>query len=125
MYSCLQTLGYNVHGNEQATIEDITQINTKSVVSFAKIVEFVSTYYNVSVTDLKSPKRSKEISQARQMLMVIAKNHFNRTLEKIGDYFGGKNHATVIYAVHNFNRKVKNDTSLSHDYNIIMERIQQ
>ena len=62
-------------------------MNTRSVMNFSSIVEYVSAYYNISTADLKSDKRSKEISRARQMLMVIAKSKFQRTLEKIGDYF--------------------------------------
>jgi chromosomal replication initiation ATPase DnaA len=53
--------------------------------------------------------------------MLIAKKHFNRTLERIGDYFGGKNHASVIYAVNNIERKCKIDESISHDYNVFSE----
>jgi len=80
---CLQTLGYHAQENSPATIEDISELNTRSVMSFGKIVEFVSMYYSISVSDLKSEKRNKSITQARQMLMVIAKQYFNRTLERI------------------------------------------
>ena len=100
-------------------------MNTRSIISYAKIVEFVSEYYNISIEDLKSPKRKKEITQARQLLMVIAKKYFSRTLERIGDYFGGKNHATVIYAINNFKKKLKNDKNFLHDYNIILEQIER
>ena len=65
----------------------MTQMNTRSVMNFSSIVDYVAAYYNISVADMKSDKRSKEISRARQMLMVIAKSKFQRTLEKIGDYF--------------------------------------
>ena len=129
MYECLKTLGYSSndtwYGNQLADIEDITTMNTRGLTSFSKIVDFVSTYYNLTVSDIKSESRTKEISQARQMLMVIAKKQFNRTLEKIGDYFGGKNHATVIYALKNFTKKMKHDRNLSHDYNVIMEQLEK
>lgn len=123
MYNCLSTLWYCSNQDQQATAEDISYMNTSSVLSFSKIVEFVSKYYDVAISDLKSSKRSKEISQTRQLLMSIAKNNFWRTLEKIWDYFGGKNHAAVIYACKNFDKKLKKDKNLSHDYNIIIEKI--
>ncbi len=123
MYSCLSTLWYYSNDDREATAEDISYMNTSSVLSFSKIVEFVAKYYDLAISDLKSAKRSKEISQTRQLLMVIAKNNFGWTLEKIWDYFGGKNHAAVIYACKNFEKKLKKDNNLSHDYNIIMEKV--
>jgi chromosomal replication initiation ATPase DnaA len=66
-----------------ATHEDFAQITTSTIMSFSKVVDFVSKYYSISVSDLKSESRTRAISQARQMLMSIAKNHFNWTLEKI------------------------------------------
>jgi chromosomal replication initiator protein len=50
-------------------------------------VEKVANYYSIGASDIKSDSRKKEISQARQMLMFIAKKYFDWTLEKIGDYF--------------------------------------
>ena len=103
----------------------MTQMNTRSVMNFSSIVDYVAAYYNISVTDMKSDKRSKEISRARQMLMVIAKSKFQRTLEKIGDYFWGKNHASVIYAVKEFPKKLKSDPTLNRDYSLILEQVER
>jgi chromosomal replication initiator protein len=87
IHDCLRTLGYKIQGEKAISIEEMTQMNTRSVMNFSSIVEYVAAYYNISVADMKSDKRSKEISRARQMLMVIAKSKFQRTLEKIGSYF--------------------------------------
>jgi chromosomal replication initiation ATPase DnaA len=43
----------------------------------------VANYYSISVAELKSDSRKKEITTARQILMYIAKKYFRRTLEKI------------------------------------------
>jgi chromosomal replication initiation ATPase DnaA len=50
----------------------------------------VAQYYGISVQELKSESRKKEITNARQILMLLAKKYFHRTLERIGDHFGGK-----------------------------------
>jgi chromosomal replication initiation ATPase DnaA len=57
-------------------------------------------------------------------LMLLAKRYFGWTLEKIWDYFGGKNHASVIYAVNNIEKKLKTDKDLAHDYNVFVEWIE-
>lgn len=126
MYDCLKTLWYDVETKmDDVSYTQVASINTTGISRYSKIVEFVATYYNLSVQDLKSDSRRKEISQARQMLMVIAKKKFDRTLEKIGDYFGGKNHATVIYALRHFDKKLKKDDNIRHDYNVVMEHIER
>jgi chromosomal replication initiation ATPase DnaA len=43
----------------------------------------VAQYYNISVSDLKSDSRRKEITGSRQVLMLLAKRYFGWTLEKI------------------------------------------
>jgi chromosomal replication initiation ATPase DnaA len=55
------------------------------------------------------------------MLMVIAKQNFQRTYEKIGTYFWGRNHSAVIYAVNDFPKKIKADQTLRHDYNVVLD----
>ena len=103
----------------------MNSLNSRSLMNFGTIVEYVAAYYSLSVADLKSEKRSKDISVARQMLMVIAKSKFQRTFEKIGNYFGGKNHAAVIYAVKEFPKKLKADPSLNHDYTLVLEQVER
>ena len=85
----------------------------------------VANYYSISVAELKSDSRKKEITTARQILMYIAKKHFRRTLEKIWTYFWGKNHAGVIYAIWNIEKKLKTDEDLQQDYKIFVERVEQ
>jgi chromosomal replication initiator protein len=118
--ACLQTLGYT----EKTISPEMQTKNTKSEQSFETIVEMVGNYYGISVAELKSDSRKKEITTARQILMLIAKKYFKRTLERIGEYFGGKNHATAIYAISNIEKKLKSDTNIQHDYNVFVEWVE-
>ena len=123
VYACLQTLGYSTQHHMNTF--DAGNQNTKWNNSFDKIVEMVANYYSISVAELKSDSRKKEITTARQILMLIAKKHFRRTLEKIWMYFGWKNHATAIYAISNIEKKLKSDEDIQHDYQIFTERVEQ
>ena len=75
VYSCLKTLGYAVQ-DDMANKEMAVKSNTKSQQHFSHLVEMVAQYYNISVNDLKSDARRKEITNARQILMLIAKKNF-------------------------------------------------
>ena len=122
VYACLQTLWYSAR---PTNIWNPNDRNWKSKRSFDTIVEMVANYYSISVAELKSDSRKKEITTARQILMLIAKKHFRRTLEKIWMYFGGKNHATAIYAISNIEKKLKTDEDIQQDYQIFTERVEQ
>jgi chromosomal replication initiator protein dnaA len=118
----LTTLGFAVDPSTP-NVENLLKQNKKSTKNFDTLVEIVAEYYNIAIADLKSDSRKKEITTARQLLMYIAKQHFNWTLEKIGDYFGGKDHATAIYAIKNITKKLKLDAQIQHDYRVFEDRI--
>ena len=122
VYTCLQTLGYSP---KPTNIWNPNDRNWKSQRNFDTIVEMIANYYSISVAELKSDSRKKEITTARQILMLIAKKHFKRTLEKIWMYFWGKNHATAIYAISNIEKKLKTDPDIQQDYKIFTERVEQ
>jgi len=123
VYECLKTLWYSPKSASFVWNPNDQNINSKK--NFDTIVEMVANYYWISVAELKSDSRKKEITTARQILMLIAKKHFRRTLEKIWMYFGWKNHATAIYAISNIEKKLKSDEDIQQDYRIFMERVEQ
>ena len=123
--ACLKTLWYNTQEWFTQTNETINNSNTKNIENFGKLVEMVAQYYNISVNEIKSESRKKAITNARQILMVLAKKYFKRTLEKIGDYLWWKNHASVIYAITNIEKKIKHDQDMAHDYNIFVDWIEK
>lgn len=101
-------------------IQKEREIKKSSKINFDLLVNKVTEYYNLNIADIKSDSRKKEITETRQFLMFLAKKHFNRTLERIGDYFGGKWHAAVIYAIKNIENKLKKEKNLENDYRIFL-----
>ena len=116
---------FNIEGKNIIDEGTLAGMNTKSAQNFGKIVEMAAQYYGLSVSDLKSDSRKQEITVARQLLMLIAKKYYGWTLEKVRDYFGWKNHASVIYAINNIEKKLKSNKELAHDYNVFVERVEQ
>ncbi len=94
-----------LHNNETLTfsfvrklLKDIFAVNTKPV-SIEEIKKVVAEKYNISVADINSTKKQKHIAFPRQVAMYIAKTLTTKSLPDIGRIFGGRDHATVIYAV--------------------------
>ncbi len=62
------------------------------------IQKIVCEHFALRVADIKAKKRTKEIALPRQIAMYLSKQLTNLSLNDIGKNFGGKDHATIIYA---------------------------
>lgn len=67
-------------------------------ITIALIQEIVCDYLKLAPEKFSSPKRTREIAQARQIAMYFSKLHTKAPLTTIGQAIGGKNHATVLHA---------------------------
>ncbi len=68
------------------------------VVRLADIEQAVCSLFGVSIEDMKSSKRQKSLTQPRMLAMYLARKHTRSAYAEIGDFFGGRNHSTVIAA---------------------------
>lgn len=59
----------------------------------------VARFFGVKVTDLKGPRRTKQVVVPRQIAMYLARKHTNLSLPEIGRRFGNRDHTTVLHAV--------------------------
>ena len=89
--------------------------------SIQSIIDTVTQYYDIKLTDLLSKRRHKSIALPRQVCMWLARRHTRFSLEEIGGYFGGRDHTTVMHAVRQITSKRENDPSLAND----VERIER
>ncbi|UCD75486.1 MAG: chromosomal replication initiator protein DnaA [Phycisphaerales bacterium] len=64
-----------------------------------EIIDTVTEYYGVKLTDLLSKRRQKSIALPRQVGMWLTRQHTRHSLEEIGGYFGGRDHTTVMHAI--------------------------
>lgn len=72
--------------------------NSSKEISMEYIQKLVCEYFEVPIEMVKSKTRKREIVQARQISMYLAKIHTKTSLKSIGAFFGGRDHSTVIYA---------------------------
>ena len=92
-------------------------------VSIDYIQKLVTEFYELSVDQLKSKTRKREIVQARQISMYYAKNMTKASLKSIGTYFGGRDHSTVIHACQTVNDLIDTDKKFKNDVEEIGKRI--
>ena len=80
-----------------------------------QIIDAVTRYYDIKLSELMSKRRHKSVALPRQVCMWLARKHTRFSLEEIGGYFGGRDHTTVMHAVRTVGAKTQIDTALSGD----------
>jgi chromosomal replication initiator protein len=96
----------------KAALGDVTPPEAKRI-TVPQIVEAVTNFYNVRLSDLQGKKRHKSIAFPRQVCMYLARRHTRYSLEEIGGYFGGRDHTTVMHAVKTVDGDAKSDQQIA------------
>lgn len=78
----------------------------------AKIQKVVATYFQISIDDLRSKKRSANIAFPRQIAMYLCRQLTDESFPKIGIEFGGKDHSTVMHSCDKIEKEMKNNKEL-------------
>ncbi len=81
----------------QDVLKDFT-IDKNRHFTIPNIQKTVAQFFQLKVADLKSKKRSRDISVPRQIAMYICREYTQASLPEIGRQFGGKDHTTVIFS---------------------------
>lgn len=101
----------------QDVIANSVRINRKQI-NFELIVDQVCTYYGIDPDCLFTKSRKREISDARQMLMYLAKKLTKMPFTAIGSRID-RNYATVIYSCKNIEERLSLEKQLRDDVNAI------
>jgi chromosomal replication initiator protein len=64
-----------------------------------EIMKLVAKQFQVTLAELKSEKKNRQLAVPRQIAMYLCRKHSHLSLPDIGTLFGGKNHTTVLHAV--------------------------
>lgn len=90
----------------------------------ANIIKTVAEFYNIKAADIKSKRRSREISEPRQIAMYISREHTKLSLPDIGRQFGGKDHTTVIFSTKKIARLITENKELDKAIHAIVKKIE-
>ena len=110
--------------NKVLTISDCKSIlkdvfSQVKVVTVDKIQNIVSNYFNISLNEMLSQRRSRPLARPRQIAMYLAKKLTTRSLPEIGRRFANRDHTTVIHAVKTITRLSEQDDEMKKHINQI------
>lgn len=78
-------------------LKNFVKTSSKEI-TIEAIQKMVCEYFDVSYDKLLQKTRKREIVQARQITMYLAKTFTKNSLKTIGEHFGGRDHTTVIHS---------------------------
>jgi chromosomal replication initiator protein len=88
-------------------------------VTIQQILDAVTKFYNIKLSDLQGKKRNQSIAFPRQVCMFLARRHTRFSLEEIGGYFGGRDHTTILHGIRSIDRMMKVDRDVAQQVNQI------
>ncbi len=94
-----------------------------SVVSVEEIVRSTAQLLGVSPGSLTSRRRTAQVARARHVAMYLARQLTSLSTTDIGNYFGGRDHSTVIHAVRQITRLMESDSDFASMLSSLTQRL--
>ncbi len=104
-------------------LKDFAFDKTKNF-TIQNILKTVASYYEIKVSDIKSKRRTREISVTRQIAMYLCREHTKSSLPEIGRQFGGKDHTTVIFSHKKISKLINENNNLKASVQEILNQIE-
>lgn len=103
------------------TLRDMLAAYEK-MVTIDNIKKLVATHYNIRITDLSSPRRTRMLARPRQVAMALAKDLTQHSLPEIGEAFG-KDHTTVLHACRKVVELRVSDPKIREDWELLQRQL--
>lgn len=103
---------------------NISNIENKTI-TIDEIIKAVCTHFNIEADAIYTKSRKREVVQARQIAMYLAKNNTELSTAKIGAQIGGKDHATVLHACKTIKEQREVDKCLKEDVDKIQASLRK
>ena len=109
-------------GVTTTAIKDTLNDTQPIPVTIEKIINEVARTYNVLPADIRSKKRSANVSAARQMTMYIIREVTGMSMDAIGQEFN-RDHSTVVYSISTMEKNIQKDRHLKETCDDIMKNV--
>ena len=107
----------------QEVLQDLLRAHDKKV-TIEEIQKKVAEHFNIRITDMHSPRRSRSVARPRQVAMYLAKSITSRSLPEIGRKFGGRDHTTVMHAVRKIEELKSTDSIFNDDVELLKRMLE-
>ena len=109
----------------QSALRDIFVKPQARSITAATIMQTVSDYYGITVADLTSSSRRREITVPRQIAIYLTREMTAMSLPQIGQAFGNRDHSTILHSCNTVAANVKSSSSMASVVNDIKNLIKE
>lgn len=102
----------------EKALKDLISAKEKQEITVEFIQEVVAIYYNITSEEIRSKKRTANLTYPRQIAMYLSRKLIDISLPKIGDKFMGRDHSTIIHGCDKIAGDIEKDKQFA---NIIFE----
>jgi len=105
-------------------VSRLVKLSVKTV-QMEDVVDAVCEHTGLTEQALLSKSRQRDVLQARQMCIYLAKNLTGCSLVEIGNQLGHRSHATILHAMEMLNKQLEYDKVLKHELQLLEYELQQ
>lgn len=84
-------------------------VETEKKISVDLIQRKVAEYFDVRPADMTSKRRTRSIAYPRHVAIYLSRELTSLSLPELGDYFGGRDHTTILHAYEKIKKDIKKD----------------
>jgi chromosomal replication initiator protein len=106
----------------KAEMKHLANLREK-VITNELIQKVVAESFGVKPSDLKSKRRTRTVVLPRQVAMYLCRQLAGSSLPEIGNFFGGKDHSTVIHSCKVIEEKREKDPELKTRIEVLIKQL--
>ncbi|MEG1458173.1 MAG: chromosomal replication initiator protein DnaA [Acetivibrio sp.] len=107
----------------EEALKDLISPNNKRDITIELIVSIVAEHYNISLPDLLSSKKSRNIAYPRQICMFLCRELTEISFQDIGRYLGNRDHTTIIHGCDKVQKDIDNDPNVQDTIDVLKKKI--
>ncbi len=107
----------------KALLASITSNYAKKSITQKQLMQIVADFYNISIEDIMSESRKRELAVPRQITMFLMREEMKCSFPSIGQVLGGRDHTTAIHAYNKIQRSCDEDVKVKQDIDLIRQRL--
>ncbi|MDX6767076.1 MAG: chromosomal replication initiator protein DnaA [Candidatus Methylacidiphilales bacterium] len=112
----------------QAQVEDLLkdfiQQETRQQITIELIQRRVAENFDLRMNDMTSKRRPNNIAIPRMVAMYLARKKTGKSLQEIGECFGGRDHGTVLHACRTIEARMEKDAHLKQQVQFLIQKLE-
>lgn len=107
----------------EEALKDLISPDGKKEITPDRIADIVANHYHITMDDLISKKKNKEIAYPRQVTMYLCRKLTDTPLQAVGNMLGKRDHSTIIHGIEKIEKDLASNPSLQGTIDVLIKKI--